>query len=385
MDRPRHALAVLLAALCLVQTGCSAGTSARYGPPPAIYRLYVANESSDVVSRVGFVPGEGAAIEKSVPVGVMPGDLDGAHGLAVDPEGRYWYVTTAHGSPFGRLWKYRTGTDEQLAMDTLGLFPATIGLAPDGDEAWVVNFDLHGDPEPSTVSVVETGPEGVLREAERIPVCVRPHGSRISVDGRFHYSVCGPDDRLTEIATAERRVHRTLELPSTSDGAACRPSWAEPGEGSATVYVACNGGAEVYEVSTDGEELRVARRFATGPSPYNLETVPGRPLLLATNKGGQSVSVIDLETGRERKRISTTRPLPHGIVASTDGRYAFVSNEARGAVRGTVDVLDLERLDRVASVEVGLQPGGIDFWRLERPGGTLENPPPIRRRPGPGG
>jgi hypothetical protein len=42
-----------------------------------------------------------------------------------------------------------------------------------------------------------------------------------------------------------------------------------------------------------------------------------------------------------------------------------VSNEAIGATRGTIDVIDLESLKVVASTEVHHQPGGIDFWRSE--------------------
>lgn len=382
--------ALVLGAGCLLGAACAGGARpAPGGPGPggdgsavSSYHVYVANESSDVVSRVRFAPGEGARVEKSIDVGVMPGDLDGAHGLAVAPDGGAWYLTTAHGSPYGRLWKYRTGTDEVVGVDTLGLFPATIGLTPDGDEAFVVNFNLHGDPDPSTVSVAATTP--VLEEVARVPVCVRPHGSRVAPDGRRHYSVCGPDDRLTEISVASRAVGRTLSLPRTSTGERCAPTWAEPGTEGAVVYVACNGGSEVYEVATDGEDLRVVRRFGTGPSPYNLEAVAGGRLLLATNKGGASISVLDLEEGVERKRIPTSRELPHGVVASPDGRYAFVSNEARGGVRGTVDVVDLERLQRVASVAVEHQPGGIDFWKLERPR-IMRDPPPIRTGGAPGG
>ena len=369
----------------LLAAGCATGGGGPRGGEPdggLSYHVYVANESSDVVSRVRFDPGEGAAVETSIPVGVMPGDLDGAHGLAVAPDGGSWYLTTAHGSPFGRLWRYRTGSDQLVGVDTLGLFPATVGLTPDGEEAWVVNFNLHGDPEPSSVSVVGTEP--VLAEIARVPVCVRPHGSRISPDGRYHYSVCGPENRLTEIDVATRSVHRTLTLPPAGTDTACRPSWAEPGSDGSRVFVACNGAEHVYEVATDGEELAVTRRFGAGAAPYNLEAVPGGRLLLATNKGGASVSVIDLEEGREVARIPTSRPVTHGIVASADGRYAFVSNEARGGTRGTVDVIDLEELERVATVEVEHQPGGIDFWKVERHE-IMRDPPPIRTRPRPPG
>lgn len=375
------AVPLLAVAAALLAAAC---TSPAARAPAPVYRVYVANESSDRVDRVRFRPGEGAELEKSIPVGVMPGDLDGAHGLRVGPEGRFWYLTTAHGSPFGQLWKFRAGEDRVVGRDTLGLFPATVDVTPDGSEAWVVNFNLHGDPEPSTVSVAATAP--VPEEVARVGVCVRPHGSRIGPEGERHYSVCGPDDRLTEISTLEREVTRTLTLPSTRGDEACSPSWAEPGVGGDFVYVACNGASVVYEVALGSEELEVVRRFPTGPAPYNLEAVPGGRWLLATNKGGASVSVLDLEAGAERKRVPTTRPVTHGVVASPDGRFAFVSNEARGGERSTVDVIDLREAERVASVEVGLQAGGIDFWRVERPRRFDPNArpgaPPARRPPG---
>lgn len=374
----RRALPTALALALLPALACTPGRTTP-GQAAASYHVYVANESSDVVSRVRFEPGAGASVEKSISVGVLPGDLDGAHGVRVSPDGRFWYLTTAHGTPYGRLWKYRTGTDEAVASDTLGLFPATIGVTPDGSEAYVVNFNLHGDPEPSSVSVVQAAPGETLAETARIPVCVRPHGSRISPDGRLHYSVCGPDDRLTEISTADRRVSRTLELPAPDEGARCGPSWAEPSTDGRFVYVTCNADSTVHEVATGGEELRVTRSFATGAAPYNLEATPDGRLLLATNRGAGSVSVIDLERGAERERIPTTVDVTHGVVASPDGRYAFVSNEGVGSTPGTVDVLDLEELERVASVRVRLQAGGIDFWKTERPGRTTGPAPGPRR------
>ncbi len=366
---PRLALPLAAAVLLAAAACASPGGD---GPAP-VYHVYVANESSDRVDRVRFRPGEGAEVAKTIEVGVLPGDLDGAHGLRVGPEGRFWYLTTAHGDPYGRLWKYRAGDDRLVARDTLGLFPATVDVTPDGSEVWAVNFNLHGDPEPSTVSMVATVP--ALEEIGRVGVCVRPHGSRFGPGGERHYSVCGPDDRLTEISVADRAVSRTLDLPRTSGGEACSPSWAEPGTGGEHVYVACNGGSEVYEVATGGRSLEVVRRLPTGPSPYNLEAVPGGRWLLATNKGGASVSVLDLERGVERERVPTTRRVTHGVVASPDGRYAFVSNEARGGTRSTVDVIDLRERERVASVEVGHQAGGIDLWRVERPAAVVEGAP----------
>jgi DNA-binding beta-propeller fold protein YncE len=131
----------------------------------------------------------------------------------------------------------------------------------------------------------------------------------------------------------------------------------------AVLYVACNAHDGILEV--DAQTFGVTRRLQAGKGPYNLAGTSDGRLLLAANKAGQSVSIFDLREGREIARIPTTQPITHGVTVSPDVRYAFISNEEIGAVRGTVDVLDLESLERVASVEVHYQPGGIDFWKTE--------------------
>lgn len=340
--------------------------------PAARYWVYVANESSDLVSRVRFGP-EGAVLEKDIPVGIMPADLDGPHGLAVSPDGRHFYVSLAHGTPFGRLWKFGTGDEALEDSVTLGLFPASIGITPDGSMAFVVNFNLHGDPVPSSVSAVFLP---LMREVARIETCVRPHGGRVNRAGARAYSVCVADDQLVEVGVERLAVRRRLFLgpgreqvvmsaqpATTPDGPRCGPTWVVLSPDDRFLYVACNVHGDVLEI--DAESLEITRRFPAGKGPYNLAATSDGRHLLATNKGGQSVSVFDLKKGTEAARIPTTQPITHGVVVSPDDRYAFVSNEAIGAVRGTVDVIDLRSLKRVASVEVHHQAGGIDFWKME--------------------
>ena len=84
---------------------------------------------------------------------------------------------------------------------------------------------------------------------------------------------------------------------------------------------------------------------------------------------GSSVvgGVFDAVSGKELARIPTTRKVVHGIAVSDDDRYAFISVEGVGSEPGTVDVIDLTTLRKVASVDVGQQAGGIDFVRSEPP------------------
>ncbi len=337
----------------------------------ATYWVYVANESSDLVSLVRF-DGRTAVEERVIEVGYHPVDLDGAQGLTVSPDGAFWYVSFAHGQPYGRVWKMRTGTDELVDSATVGLFPATMALSPDGSTLFAANFNLHGDPVASSVSTVFTP---FMAPTGQIETCVRPHGSRVSHDGLNHYSGCLLSDQLVEISTRTLMVTRRLRLSAGREGpvnvppgtvvsadGACRPTWVVVSPDDRELYVTCNGRAEILAI--DRETFEITRRSATGLGPYSAAASPDGSRLVVTLKGEQAVAIFDLETGAER-RVATSRSLTHGVVISPDGRYAFVSNEAVGATRGTVDVIDIASAEPVAIVEVQYQLGGIGFWKME--------------------
>ena len=365
--------------------------------PQATYYVFVASEGNDRISLVSFGP-NGARVERERRIGLNPTELLGPHGIAVSPDGRYYYVTTAHGTPYGALWKYTTDRDSLLGKVDLGSFPATVQVSPDGAYVYAVNFNLYGDPVRSSVSVVY-GDQMV--EVTRIPTCVMPHGSRLNAQGTKHYSVCMMNDELVEIDTREFNVVRHFHLAkgkeeglagapmasvemaghemggsertaratsnktvaSTASDISCSPTWAQPSSDGSKVYVACNKSNDIVEI--DVATWKMIRRIPTGDGVYNLAATHDGKLLVGTNKRGQSVSVIDIASGRELGRISTTRRVASGVTVSSDDRYAFASIEGVGAQPGTVDVIDLTTLQKVASIDVGQQAGGIDFWRLE--------------------
>jgi DNA-binding beta-propeller fold protein YncE len=396
--RPSAGLGLCGLAVCVtsVSAGCASGTAgAGSVDSPASdleYRLYVTNESSDVVSRVVFDPVGGARVEGEIPIGIRPGDIEGPHGISVAPPGDHFYVTVAHGTPDGTVWKFRAGDDVEEGRIALGRFPASSGTTPDGRFLFVVNFNLHGDMVPSDLSVVFT-PE--LREIARIPTCVMPHGSRMNASGSRHYHVCMHSDQLVELSLPSFAVSHRFSLhpghemlldpgdlgevdaalhdPATM----CSPTWVSTGRGAHAdrmVYVACNRADRILEI--DVESWTVTRRFDTGRAPYNLDVSPDGRLLVATLKGGQAIEVFDLESGESLAHLATSREITHGVEISPDDRYAFVTNESIGGVPGTLDVFDLVRLERVATVELRLQPGGVDLWRVDPRG---EGPAPASR------
>ena len=108
------------------------------------YYVYAASESEDEVAVVSF-DGRTTRIEATVPVGIWPSEIEGPHGLAVSPDGNYWYVSIAHGQPFGTVYKYTTSDNSLVGSVTLDMFPATMDISYATGLLYVVNFNLHGD------------------------------------------------------------------------------------------------------------------------------------------------------------------------------------------------------------------------------------------------
>ncbi len=68
---------------------------------------------------------------------------------------------------------------------------------------------------------------------------------------------------------------------------------------------------------------------------------------------------------RELARLSNSRGVTHGVVVSPDAKYAFVSVEGAAGEPGALDVIDLDTLELVATVDVGRQASGITFWKIQ--------------------
>jgi DNA-binding beta-propeller fold protein YncE len=352
--------------------------------PTRDYWVYVGAESADLIHRIRFGPA-GAVVEKTIPVGESAVEMEGPHGLQISPDGRYLHMTTGHGAPDGKYWKFELGPDTLVGPGIhLGYFPASLDVTPDGLYAFVVNFNLHGEMVPSSVSVVYTPTN---TEVARTETCTMPHGSRVESSGSYQYSTCMMDDQLVELDTRSFEVARRFSLAKGKEGgipvkwesehakhlaaghraqmppASCSPTWAQPGADGTKIYVACNKADEILEI--DRARWAITRRFATGRGPYNLGVTPDGKLLVASLKQGASVQVFDLASGRSVMLEKSSTTVTHGVAISTDSRYAFVSNEGVGSQPGKVDVYDLVALKRVASVDVGQQAGGIAFWRMQ--------------------
>ena len=386
MNFLRYTIAlVVLVLLCSVTAWAQA-------KPERDYLFYVLSEAADKIALVRFGP-KGVSIEQQIDTGDMPIDIDGPHGIVISPDRQFFYVSIAHGRPFGAVWKYSTKDNSLAGKTTLGLFPATLDVTPDGNFLYVVNFNLHGDMAPSSVSVVSTQ---TMTEIARIPTCTMPHGSRMNPLGTKQYSACMMDDMLVEIDTRTLKASRHFLVtknkemgmtgpPNMRAGAAhathaaknsgghgseppkpgdnsCSPTWAEPSADGSSIFVACNGSSEIVEINAASWQF--VRRIPARPGVYNLEATRDGQRLIATNKRDQSISIYEVKSGRELARLPTKRKVLHGVVVSPDDRYAFVTVEGVGSEPGTVEIIDLGELKTVTTIDVPPGAAGIDFYKM---------------------
>ena len=355
------------------------------------YYIYCATESEDEVALIRF-DGTTAHVEKRIPVGVWPVEIEGPHGITVSPDGDYWYLSMAHGLPYGHLYKYKTGTDEMVGRIELGLFPATMGISNATGLIYIVNFNLHGGhTEPSTVSIVD--PDEMI-EIDRVETGIMPHGSRLLNNGLKHYSVAMMSGTLYEMDAMTMQISRTMSTasPKMNDHSAHnmkkmdhskmnmgmkndkmakmdhkmppeKPTWVYPHPNDNLIYVVNNGTDNVVEI--DLKKWKVIRTFKTDKAPYNCEVSRDGNHLVVTYKGAAKTGVWDLKTGKEIAKFNNTRKVTHGVVISPDNRYAFVSVEGIGKEPGAVEIFDLKELKPVAIAEIGKQAGGLAFWKME--------------------
>lgn len=427
----KAATLALVTCASMISTRISAQASpaaARPAPPTNNYWVYVGAESADLLHRIRFGP-EGTKLEKSFMAGEYPADIEGPHGLQISRDGKYLYVSTGHGNPDGKAWKYELGPDTLVATPIfLGFFPASLDVTPDGLYAFVANFNLHGDMIPSSQSVVYTP---TMTEVARTTTCTMPHGSRVNPQGTHQYSACMMDDQLVEIDTRTFEVSRRFSVAKGAekpldvnvtmadmggmagmDHAAmghgtpakpvaaqtskekprARPAVVRPGQEFPVPEAGSSGlkqmapatcsptwaqpsieGSKVFVacnksdeiVEVDADSWTMTRKIKTGRGPYNLAVTPDGKLLLATLKPAASFEIYDLATGKILATLKNSTTVANGIAVSPDSRYAFVSSEGVGAAPGKVDVYDLVAFAKVGTVDVGQQAGGIAFWKME--------------------
>lgn len=344
------------------------------------YKLGIVSESGDIVTWIQPGP-KSLTVDRVIPVGIMPADIDGPHNITVSPDRQFYYISIAHGTPFGSLWKMAIDGDTLVGRAPLEMFPTTISLTPDGELAFVANSDFYGDrPRVNFVSIIHTP---TMTNITNLLACDMPHGVKVNHAGTFVYISCMHSDEILEIDVASLRISRRVKTGTghemagmqgaghdMSDMASapkppvdhvCAPTFVSVSLDDRVLYVACNYGNSLQ--AWDAASLTMTKEIPVGTGAYNVEPSPDGSMVIVTNKKAQSVSIVDAHSLTEVARVPTTKKIVHGIAWDPAGRYAYISAESIGADPGSVDMIDMSTRTIVATVPVPAQPTGITVWR----------------------
>ena len=160
---------------------------------------------------------------------------------------------------------------------------------------------------------------------------VHPHAIGVSADGDFVYTAAlassGGQTRVTVLEASTGDTVQELSVPGELSFVSFAVAERDP-------YVALTsqtGGAlYVFDVA-DGGTLSLRHAVPVGSQPWHPVLAPAAPTAYVPNRLSDTVSVVDLESGRVTRTITNPRfSQPHGSAVSADGALLFVSSRNLG-------------------------------------------------------
>ncbi|WP_269494543.1 YVTN family beta-propeller repeat protein [Castellaniella sp. S9] len=314
--------------------------------------VYSANEGDGSISKITLSTGD----VKTTQISVIP------HNVQIAPDGKTLLaVGTAktegggHGNGHGvsidshgdagLLILDVDQLDKTLKTLPSGDHPAHVVTSPDGRYAYITNADAN------QLSVVDTQAGKLTAE---IATGAYPHGLRLSPDGRELYVANVSDNSVSVIdpktlkETARIAVGRApVQVAFTKDGK--------------QVYVSLRdeNSVAVIDIAT----RKAINQINVGRGPIQLYAGAGDTMFVANQgsdtKPDNTISVIDTQNQSVIGTVVTGKGA-HGVVASGDGKYVFVTN----TLDNSVSAIDVGTKKVVATYQVGPNPNGITYRSL---------------------
>jgi len=234
-------------------------------------------------------------------------------------------------------------TLDRLATLLVGHDPHEIAPSPEGTRAYVANS--HD----TSITVIEVGAAPRVTATWHLPDSIRVHDVAVSADGGTVWAASGERQVVLELDASSGRIRR--RFPTARAG-----GWMleTAGPGGAIVIAHLEGGAVALLTPGDGRQ----RAFEGRAGEIDAQTTPDGREIWAVNFLDGHLTVFDGATGRERSR-QLSGPQAGRVVFTPDGWMALTVNSGDS----TVVAWDVRTYRRLGSTQVAAGPKVIALSR----------------------
>jgi len=308
------------AALCgFALFGADSGARAAMTHHPI--KAYVSNFKDNTVSVIDT---EARKVIATVPVTAGP------HGMAISPDGRTVYVSGDASSTISVI-----DTTSDRVVQTLKVGKTLNGLAMASDGSLLLAA-VYGEDRVAFIDPA-TG------ETTANVAVMKPHAITISPDGKSAYVASQEQGHfaLAKLDLGAHKVARTLPLAKT-------PRDVEFSYDGKNLYFTL-AGANAIQV-LDAASDQVLKEIPTGVSPHIAGYYRGTNVGVGVVQGPGELLLFDPQTHVSLHSVAVGKQ-PHWVATTSDGHNAYVTNEGGNSVT----VVDLET-KQTNTIEVGSAP-----------------------------
>jgi YVTN family beta-propeller protein len=296
-------------------------------------KAYVSNRLDDTVSVIDVALRK---VTATIPVGDEP------HGVLTDASGKHLYVLN---TSTDSISVFDTAALKEIKRLTASRSPWSLSLSPDGSEIFVTNnlsrFVEFRTPSMSEVTVLDTA-RAVVAERIVVPAANLLQGVDWHPSGKFAVITLNRTKNLVPMTRLLQGWTITNGLGIIwRDGRVDQVLLDEPGM--------CFPDPADVAITPDG---RLALVTSSGSNRIAVVNLPKLIKMLESASPYERARVFPNHLGKPTEFVIThisTKHSPRGIIITPDGKTAFAAN----ALDDSLTVIDLNKLDAVARVDLG--------------------------------
>lgn len=352
----------------------------KFSDNPNRSKLYVVNSGCDLVTIIDAETnlqmryiGVGSKRHLRFQEGNGIGPIQSPHYLNISPDKKYWYVTLIQGSALEKYDAERDSFVARLEIPGFGQI-AHISINADGTKGIASNYD-SGNPAIAVIDLVNMTTTKIISG-----IGGKPHGL-VFYDNNTVYVAGYISNTVYKIDLVTGDIIENIFTDNVSLGKTnTNPYDLMFNQDKTRLYVSCSNSNEILEINPATDAI--TRRVNTGTKPllFDIDFQTNTLLVACQNEvntsfsGKGCVSVIDLNTLTESKKIFGLGNMPRVVRVNAQKRIAYVCIENPNGVdpphhasdcagnNGFVSIIDLNTMDRDPNAfknELSIQPIGM--------------------------